>query len=299
VAKRPNETTLEPAMTTDKSVLIADSSADAVNALARGCGADGLHVVTATDGLQAMMLIAREPPDLAILDFDLPGADGVSICEQMARDAQTADVPVILLSEKSSLDIVSRCGAAGAHCVIKDAGAWDKIRGLIRTELGIETSAEAGQMALPVDPPRAALPVEPTLVEPQATRPKILVVDDDAHILEVFSIKLSIFGADVITATNGSEALTVAAMETPDVIVTDYMMPGGSGEYFIHHLKNDPILKDIPVIVLTGRTFQGAEDVALKRDLVGRYGADAFLSKPIDEERFLAELRKHVTLPDA
>ena len=272
-----------------KSVLIADSSADSLTALSHGYDADDLNVVTASDGLQAMVLIAREPPDLAILDFDLPGADGVSICAQMARDEQTAAVPVIILCNQSSPETVRRCESVGAHHVLKDSEAWSKVRSIICSELGIEPPANAS------DPETAVASVASTT---DSSCPKILIVDDDVHILEVFSIKLSTFGATVVTAKNGSEALTVAAIEMPDVIVTDYAMPGGSGEYFIQRLKSDPILKDIPVIVLTGRTFQGAEDVALKRDLVGRYGAVAFLAKPIDEDRFLAELRKHISLPD-
>ncbi len=277
-------------MTIKKSVLIAAGATDALNALSRACDADGLTVVTATDGLQAMMLIAREPPDLAILDFDLPGADGASICQQMARDPQSAAVPVIILSAQSSPDSVARCASVDAHHVVKDSETLSNVRAIMCRELGIEP--QAGSLE-----PETAVDAVPSVTE--SSRPKILIVDDDAHILEVFSIKLSMFGAEVVTAKSGSEALTVAAMETPDVIVTDYTMPGGSGEYFIQHLRNDPILKDIPVIVLTGRTFQGAEDVALKRNFVGRYGAVAFLTKPVDEDRFLAELRKHVSLPNS
>lgn len=147
---------------------------------------------------------------------------------------------------------------------------------------------------------KKSVPTAETVAPPAAADPaypKILIVDDDAHILEVLGIQLSSLGATVVTATNGYDALTVVTMETPNVIVTDYMMPVANGEYFISRLKADPILKDIPVIVLTGRTFDGAEDVALKRDMVGRGGAVAFLTKPVGEDRLLAELHKHVTLP--
>ena len=276
-------------MLNKKSVLIADTSADALTALSHRCEADDLNVVTATDGLQALMLIARAPPDLAILDLDLPGADGVSICEQMARDEQTAAVPVIILSDRSSPETVRRCQSVSAHHVIKDSEVWGNVRSIMVSELGIEPLAKT---------PDAETAVASVASATDPSCPKILIVDDDEHILEVFSIKLSIFGAQVVTAKNGSEALTVAAIEMPDVIVTDYAMPGGSGEYFIQRLRSDPLLKDVPVIVLTGRTFQGEEDVSLKRNFVGRYGAVAFLAKPVDEDRFLAELRKHVSLPD-
>ena len=148
------------------------------------------------------------------------------------------------------------------------------------------------------DPPDHGTDVASVSPGPDPSGCKILIVDDDAHIVEVLGIQLSSFGAAVVSASNGYDALTVAALEMPDVIITDYMMPVGSGDYFISRLKADPVLKDIPVIVLTGKTFEGAEDIALKRDLVGRGGAVAFLTKPVGEDALIAELRKHVALSD-
>jgi CheY-like chemotaxis protein len=130
-------------------------------------------------------------------------------------------------------------------------------------------------------------------------RPKILIVDDDRNILQVFTIRLSAYGATVVTvvtAENGMNGFTIALTEMPDVIVTDYTMPGGSGEYLLGRLKREPETKDIPVIVLTGHTFESKEDVALKRNLTGRGGAAAYLNKPVDLYLFLAELQKHVSL---
>ena len=131
---------------------------------------------------------------------------------------------------------------------------------------------------------------------PSAPRPKVLIVDDDRNILQVFTISLGAYGVDVITAENGMNGFTIALTEEPDVIVTDYTMPGGSGDYFIGRLKREPETRDIPVIVLTGRKFEGQEDMALKRDMLGRGGAVAYLSKPVALDALLGELQKHVTL---
>ena len=67
-------------------------------------------------------------------------------------------------------------------------------------------------------------------------------------------------------------------------------------EYLLNCLSGDPSTKDIPVIILTGRTFDGGEDVALKRDMVGRGGAVAYFNKPVDMDLLLAELQKQITL---
>ena len=129
-----------------------------------------------------------------------------------------------------------------------------------------------------------------------SSHPKILIVDDDANILTVLKIKLSTYGARVVTARNGDDGFTVAVTEMPDVIVTDYSMPGGSGEQLIHRLKSDPVLKDIPVIVLTGRTLPHDANAALSLELGG---AVALLTKPFEEAQFLAELQKHISLPNS
>ena len=274
-------------MTVEKTVLIADDSKDMLAALSHRCKAMGLNVVPAVDGSQAVALLRRQRPDLAILDLEMPGIDGLSICERMAQDKQTAAVPVIILTGRSYLEAVRRCEAAGAYYVFKDRQAWQKLRSIIRAELGVEVAA---------DPSLGQTSADSEASSTGKPRPKILLVDDDLNILQVFKIRLTAFGAQVVTAKNGMNGFTAAAMEMPDVIVTDYTMPGGSGEYLLNCLSGDPSTKDIPVIILTGRTFDGGEDVALKRDMVGRGGAVAYFNKPVDMDLLLAELQKQITL---
>ena len=132
-----------------------------------------------------------------------------------------------------------------------------------------------------------------------ATRPKILVVDDDPQLLQALRIRLSAYGAKVVSAENGRQGFAVALTEMPDVIVTDFMMPGGSGEYLLANLKREPETKNIPVIVLTGRTFEGSEDVALKRHMTGHIGAQAYFTKPVDLDLFIGEIKKYIFLHPA
>jgi len=84
---------------------------------------------------------------------------------------------------------------------------------------------------------------------------KVLVVDDEIHIVHVVAIKLRSNGFEVITASNGAEALESACSQKPDIVVTDLQMPVMDGIEFVKKLRENENTKDIPVIMLTGRSF--------------------------------------------
>ena len=84
---------------------------------------------------------------------------------------------------------------------------------------------------------------------------KVLVVDDEIHIVHVVAIKLRNNGYEVITANDGAEAFDLAQRENPDIIVTDYQMPAMSGLELVKELRSNEVTKGIPVILLTARSF--------------------------------------------
>jgi two-component system alkaline phosphatase synthesis response regulator PhoP len=110
---------------------------------------------------------------------------------------------------------------------------------------------------------------------------KVLVVDDEIHIVQVVAIKLRNNGFAVITAENGQDAFNLACNETPDVIVTDFQMPGMTGVELIENLRNRPATADVPVIMLTARGF--AIDDEQKRNLK----ISVCLSKPFSPREVL------------
>lgn len=84
---------------------------------------------------------------------------------------------------------------------------------------------------------------------------KVLVADDEVHIVHVVTIKLRNNGYEVISAENGADAFTLACEEKPDIIVTDFQMPGMTGVELVRKLRQNETTKDIPVIMLTARGF--------------------------------------------
>ena len=79
----------------------------------------------------------------------------------------------------------------------------------------------------------------------------VLLVDDDPLILRMYQNKLTNDGYEVLTATNGEEALVAVIKKTPDLVLLDVMMPKMNGVETLKRLKGDPKTKAIPVIILT------------------------------------------------
>jgi len=272
-----------------KTVLIADDDADFLTVLAQRCKALGLNVQVATDGLGAIATLAREEPDLLILDIDMPAVGGMGVAQKLLGDPTLRPIPVIFCTGQSDPATIERCKALGAHYVTKGADAWPTLKTIICRLLAVKDDVADAGGATPLAP--AALPEAPP-----AALPKVLFVDDDADLRRVMQIRLRACGVDVHVAASAMQALWIAMKEQPNVIITDYNMPEGSGQYLIGRLKGTPLLKDIPVIMLTGASVGVNRDFALERRFRGEYGAAAFLSKPVDLDVLLGALAEHIAI---
>ena len=93
---------------------------------------------------------------------------------------------------------------------------------------------------------------------------KVLVVDDEVHIVHVVAIKLRNNGYEPITAGNGQEAYDLACRENPDIIIADYMMPVMTGLELLEKLRENETTRNIPFVLLTARNF-AIDDVNQQR----------------------------------
>jgi len=84
---------------------------------------------------------------------------------------------------------------------------------------------------------------------------KVLVADDEIHIVQVVAMKLRNNGFEVVTADNGLDAYKLCCEEKPDIILTDYQMPGLTGIELIEKIRGTSGFENVPVIMLTARGF--------------------------------------------
>jgi DNA-binding response OmpR family regulator len=117
------------------------------------------------------------------------------------------------------------------------------------------------------------------------TGKKILIVDDDQHLLLGLTPRLKANGYRVLSAADAISAITVARKEAPDLVILDLGLPAGDGFVVLERMRSLADLVDIPVIVLSAR------DPAVNKQRALDAGALAFFQKPPDNHEFLTAIR--------
>lgn len=115
---------------------------------------------------------------------------------------------------------------------------------------------------------------------------RILVVEDEPHILRSLTFVLQKEGYAVRPATNGEEAIAAVQESKPDLMLLDVMMPKKNGYEVCQEIKNDPDLKDIYIIMLTAKGQEADREMGLS------LGADEFISKPFSPMQLAGRVRE-------
>lgn len=114
---------------------------------------------------------------------------------------------------------------------------------------------------------------------------KILMIDDDADILETTKARLSKENFEFTGVTKGFEAVNIMVKNPPDVIIIDLMMPYIEGDTIISTFKSQNILKNISVIVCSSKPEEELKSISQK------IGAIGYISKPIDYNKLIAMIK--------
>ncbi|MCA1703398.1 MAG: response regulator [Actinobacteria bacterium] len=122
-----------------------------------------------------------------------------------------------------------------------------------------------------------------------AEEKRILIADDDPVILRLIQVNLELEGYEVMTASNGHEAVAVATAELPDLVILDIMMPRLDGYQACEQLKGQDSTKHIPVIFLSAKAQQGDIDKGQT------FGVAAYLTKPFDPTELLEVVEQQLT----
>lgn len=206
-------------------VLAIDDDPNARELVARFLTREGFLVRTAADGLAGLEMAALVRPDVILLDVTMPRMDGWSVLSALKADADLSRIPVVMLTV---IDEHSLGYALGASDYLLKPVEW-------------------GQLRKVMDRFRTA---ENALV---------LAVDDDEDFLARTREILEREGYGVMTASNGHMALEALAEKTPDLILTDLVMPQMDGFAFIRAARARPDTAQTPIIVLTSKDLTREE----------------------------------------
>ena len=115
---------------------------------------------------------------------------------------------------------------------------------------------------------------------------RVLAVDDEPHILKLIAFSLRAHGFEVLEASDGLSAITVAEAEHPDLILLDVMMPALDGYEACRRLKASPATADIPIFMLTAKAQSAEQQTGLDA------GAMDYICKPFTPKDLVATVEK-------
>lgn len=259
-------------------MLIADDDPLIVKAIADRCSRMGFEIETASNGLQAMIKASRSKPDILVIDVNMPGADGLSVCAHLL-DPEKTPMNVIVVTGRRDSETIERCEGFGAYYAKKGPEFWGRLETAL-VELFPEMAADI-----------TAIGNRSTAVEVK-TRSRVLVVDDDPEFGTFLSSRLAKHAVDMVYASDTLQGFRMACKEEPSIIVADYSMPNGGAQYLLTKLRTTPATRNIPVVVLSDGPLVEAARQVLEREICGGPGAVRVLEKSWQTEELFAELQK-------
>ena len=280
-------------MAKKKLVLIADDDENVVDLVARRCETLGLRTERAYDGKSALEKVMAHEADLIVLDVNMPGGSGLTVCEMLSRDPHLKTIPVIMLTGRKDDKTVRSCHDLLAYYMPKGADMWARLEPLMEELLGLASER-------PAQPPQDVLCVDDVIISSAAgaargdwfrgresAAPWILCVDDDREFVESLKWRFAQHGVEVAQAFAGMAGYRTAFTTRARAILLDQDMPDGNGEYVMRRLKENTVTRDIPVVIVTG-----ARDRMLERKMYN-LGAAGYFTKPIAWDELWAELRRY------
>ena len=246
------------------TALVADGDAEFSDLLKLFLEANNYRALTESDPLRVTDRLRAERPDVLLLDLLLPGRDGFALLAELRASADTAQVPVIILSALRLENYQERGILTGLPEIVAREIPGDLLLKLIE-----EQTSPDGAYAEPK----------------KAIRPRVLMADDQTELLMLMKEMVEAAGFEVVTANDGVEAMAAVFETNPDIIVLDYNMPRKDGLAVAQDLKNNPLFAHIPIIIVTAH---GEKHTKLKGLSMG---IDDYLIKPVDTDELVARIR--------
>jgi two-component system NtrC family sensor kinase len=253
------------------TILLIDDSVTFRTELRTALQSAGYTVLTASSGEDGLRLAAGQRPSAVIVDGVLPGIDGATVIRRIRLDAALRGVPCVLLTGSEDKGAELRALDSGADAFVRkeedSAIILAKVAAVLRRAAIGPATAETTSLLGPK---------------------RLLAIDDSATYLQELAVALRGEGYDVILGRSGEEALDLLSVQPVDCILLDLIMPGLGGQETCRRIKAAPILRDIPLVMLTAM-----EDRLSMVEGLGA-GADDFIPKSNDFEVLKARVRAQI-----
>jgi HAMP domain-containing protein/CheY-like chemotaxis protein/signal transduction histidine kinase len=240
---------------------------------------DDIELTAVASGGEALQALLDRPHDCVVLDLRLPDMNGFELLERLQAEPALRDLPVVVFTGKQlTYDDESRLKTMAKSIILKDVQSPERL--LDETALFLHRVV-------------ADLPLQKqTMLERLHGSDeilygrKVLVVDDDARNIFALTSLLEGHGLEVVSATNGRQAIELI-QETADlsIVLMDIMMPEMDGYQTIAEIRKDPRFRTLPILALTAKAMKGDREKCLDA------GASDYIAKPVNIDQLLSLMR--------
>lgn len=240
---------------------------------------DDIEIVATDTGAGALSTLREQPCDCVVLDLRLPDMSGFDVLDEIRNDQMLSNIPVVVFTGRElSAEEDAELHTMARSIVVKGVESPERL--LDETALFLHRVITE----LPVEKQRMLEKLNSS--DEDLVGKTALLVDDDARNIFALSSVLERRGMKVLTATTGSEAVTLVD-SNPEIaiVLMDIMMPQMDGYQTIGVIRENPAFSRVPIIALTAKAMKGDREKCLEA------GASDYLAKPVNTDQLLLAIR--------
>jgi HAMP domain-containing protein/signal transduction histidine kinase/CheY-like chemotaxis protein len=262
-----------------KRLLVVEDNDIERQAIVELLGFDDIETTAVSRGEEALAVLLDRVFDCVVLDLRLPDMSGFDLMQKIQQESVLRDVPVVVFTGKElSAEEDARLKTIAKSIVLKDVQSPERL--LDETSLFLHRVVTD----LPIEKQQMLERVHNSSEVLRGCR--ALVVDDDARNIFALTTLLESQDMDVVSATNGRQAIELLQNTADtDIVLMDIMMPEMDGFETMREIRKDARFRTLPILALTAKAMKGDREKCLDA------GASDYIAKPVNTEQLLSLMR--------
>jgi CheY-like chemotaxis protein/HAMP domain-containing protein len=262
-----------------KKLLVVEDDERQRDAILELVGNGDVVSTPVSSGEEALEALADEQYDCMVLDLKLPGMSGTELIQTIKDDPALARLPIVVYTgQELTREEQTGLSRLAETIIIKDVRSPERLLD--------ETALFLHRLESELPEPKRQMLRSLVHGDPSLAGKRVLVVDDDVRNIFAITAVLEQHQMDVIYAENGREALEqLDEHDDTDIVLMDIMMPEMDGYEATRAIRDQPDLRDLPVIALTAKAMKGDREKCIEA------GASDYITKPVDPDQLISLLR--------
>jgi CheY-like chemotaxis protein/HAMP domain-containing protein/putative methionine-R-sulfoxide reductase with GAF domain len=262
-----------------KRLLVVEDNDTESKSIVELLGHDDIEITTVATGEAAFHALLDRNFDCCVLDLRLPDMTGFDLLDQIHQEPCLRDVPVVVFTGKDlSSEEDARLRTMAKSIVLKDVQSPERLLD--------ETALFLHRVLSDLPESKQQMLQRLNATNEVLRRRKVLVVDDDARNIFALSTVLENQDMEILSATNGRQAIDlIRAHDDLAIVLMDIMMPEMDGYETMREIRRIPKFRSLPILALTAKAMKGDREKCLEA------GASDYIAKPVNTEQLLSLLR--------